>query len=225
MFYSFSFLPDLEQEWPLTERYPGQPEILRYLEEVAERLDLRKDFTFGAEVNAIEFDEAAGRWTLRTAQGHRVTARYVVTAVGCLSTANQPEFPGADTFGGLSLHTGNWPREPVDLAGKRVAVIGTGASGIQAIPLIAEQAAHLTVFQRTAQFTIPAENEPLDEQFVALVEAELPGVAPPRAALRGRVRLQPERHLRVRGVRGRAPGDLRGRVGRGRLHVPLRDLP
>ena len=174
MFYSFSFLPDLEQEWPLTERYPGQPEILRYLEEVAERLDLRKDFTFGAEVNAIEFDEAAGRWTLRTAQGHRVTARYVVTAVGCLSTANQPDFPGADTFGGLSLHTGNWPREPVDLAGKRVAVIGTGASGIQAIPVIAEQAAHLTVFQRTAQFTIPAENEPLDEQFVALWKQNYP---------------------------------------------------
>jgi cyclohexanone monooxygenase len=174
MFYSFSFLPDLEQEWPLTERYPGQPDILRYLEEVADRLDLRKDFTFGAEVTALEFDEAARRWTLRTAQGHRVTARYVVTAVGCLSTANQPEFPGADSFEGLSLHTGNWPREPVDLARKRVAVIGTGASGIQAIPVIAEQAAHLTVFQRTAQFTIPAENGPLNEQFVALWKQNYP---------------------------------------------------
>jgi cation diffusion facilitator CzcD-associated flavoprotein CzcO len=133
MFYSFSFLTDLEQEWPLTERYPGQPDILRYLEEVTDRLDLRKDFTFGAEVTAVEFDEAAGLWTLRTAQGHQAIARYVVTAVGCLSTANQPRFPGSDTFGGLSLHTGNWPREPVDLAGKRVAVVGTGASGIQAI--------------------------------------------------------------------------------------------
>jgi cyclohexanone monooxygenase len=174
MFYSFSFLPDLEQEWPLTERYPGQPDILRYLDEVADRLDLRKDFTFGAEVTALEFDEAASRWTLRTAQGHRVTARYVVTAVGCLSTANQPSFPGADSFQGLSLHTGNWPSEPVDLAGQRVAVIGTGASGIQAIPVIAEQAAHLTVFQRTAQFTIPAENGPLDEQFVALWKQNYP---------------------------------------------------
>jgi cation diffusion facilitator CzcD-associated flavoprotein CzcO len=174
MFYSFSFLPDLEQEWPLTERYPGQPDILRYLEEVADRLDLRKDFTFGAEVTALEFDEAASRWTLRTAQGHQVTARYVVTAVGCLSTANEPGFPGADSFQGLSLHTGNWPREPVDLAGQRVAVIGTGASGIQAIPVIAEQAAHLTVFQRTAQFTIPAENGPLDEQFVALWKQNYP---------------------------------------------------
>ena len=108
MYYSFSFLPDLEQEWPLTERYPGQPDILRYLEEVASRLELRPHFTFGADVTAIEFDEAANRWTLRTARGHVATARYVVTAVGCLSTANQPRFPGADTFQGLSLHTGNW---------------------------------------------------------------------------------------------------------------------
>ena len=174
MFYSFSFLADLEQEWPLTERYPGQPDILRYLEEVATRLDLYKEFTFGAQVTACEYDEAANLWTLRTAQGHQVSARYVVTAVGCLSAANQPRFPGADTFAGLSLHTGNWPREPVDLSGKRVAVIGTGASGIQAIPVIAEQAAHLTVFQRTAQFTIPAENGPLDQRFVALWKQNYP---------------------------------------------------
>ena len=174
MYYSFSFLPDLEQEWPLTERYPGQPDILRYLEEVAGRLDLRKDFTFGADVTAIEFDEAANRWTLRTARGHVTTARYVVTAVGCLSTANQPRFPGADTFQGLSLHTGNWPLDPVDFTGQRVAVIGTGASGIQSIPVIAEQAAHLTVFQRTAQFTIPAENGPLDAEFVALWKRNYP---------------------------------------------------
>ena len=174
MFYSFSFLTDLEQEWPLTERYPGQPDILRYLEEVAGRLDLHKDFTFGAEVTAVEFDEAASLWRLRTAQGHQATARYVVTAVGCLSAANQPAFPGAAAFAGLSLHTGNWPLEPVSFAGKRVAVIGTGASGIQAIPVIAEQAAHLTVFQRTPQFTIPAENGPLDEQFVALWKQNYP---------------------------------------------------
>ena len=174
MYYSFSFLPDLEQEWPLTERYPGQPDILRYLEEVASRLDLRKDFTFGAEVTAIEYDEHANLWAVRTAQGHVATARYVVTAVGCLSAANYPEFPGAEQFQGLSLHTGNWPREPVDFTGKRVAVIGTGASGIQAIPVIAEQAAHLTVFQRTAQFTIPAENGPLDQDFVALWKQNYP---------------------------------------------------
>jgi cation diffusion facilitator CzcD-associated flavoprotein CzcO len=174
MFYSYSFLPDLEQEWPLTERYPGQPEILRYLEEVATRLDLRKDFTFGGRVSAVEFDEASSLWALRTAQGHRVRARYVVTAVGCLSAANQPRYPGADAFEGLSLHTGHWPRDPVDFTGKRVAVIGTGASGIQAIPVIAGQAAHLTVFQRTAQFTIPAQNGPLEEEFVALWKRNYP---------------------------------------------------
>jgi cation diffusion facilitator CzcD-associated flavoprotein CzcO len=168
MYYSFSFLPDLEQEWPLEERYPGQPEILRYLEHVADRLDLRKDFTFNARVTATEYDEATGLWTLRTGQGHMATARYVVTAVGCLSAANRPELKGADSFQGCSLHTGRWPHEPVDFTGKRVAVVGTGASGIQAIPVIAGQARHLTVFQRTAQFTIPAENRPLDQQFVAL---------------------------------------------------------
>ena len=174
MYYSFSFLPELEQEWALTERYPGQPDILRYLEEVATRLDLRRDFTFGADVTAVEWNETANLWTLRTAQGHVATARYVVTAVGCLSAANYPAFPNASAFGGLTLHTGNWPREPVEFAGKRVAVVGTGASGIQSIPVIAEQAAHLTVFQRTAQFTIPAENGPLDQDFVALWKANYP---------------------------------------------------
>jgi cyclohexanone monooxygenase len=168
MYYSFSFLPDLEQEWPLEERYPGQPEILRYLEHVADRLDLRKDFTFGARVTAVEYDDATGLWTLRTEQGQTATARYVVTAVGCLSAANRPDFKGADSFQGRSLHTGKWPHEPVDFTGKRVGIIGTGASAIQAIPVIAEQAGHLTVFQRTAQFTIPAENGPLDQQFVAM---------------------------------------------------------
>ena len=168
MYYSFSFLPDLEQEWPLEERYPGQPEVLRYLEHVADRLDLCKDFTFNARVTAIEYDEAASLWRLRTEQGQTATARYVVTAVGCLSAANRPEFKGADSFRGVTLHTAAWPHEPVDFTGKRVGIIGTGASGIQSIPVIARQAAHLTVFQRTAQFTIPAENHPLDPQFVAL---------------------------------------------------------
>src|ERR1700759_299809 len=114
MYYSFSFMEDLEQEWPLEERYPGQPEILRYLEHVADRLDLRKDFTFGARVAAAEYDEAANLWTVRTEQGQTVTARFVITAVGCLSTANKPEFKGSETFGGLSLHTGQWPKDPVD---------------------------------------------------------------------------------------------------------------
>jgi len=174
MYYSYSFLPELEQEWPLAERYPGQPEILRYLEHVADHLDLRKDFTFNARVTSAAYDEAANRWTVRTQDGTQASATYLVTAVGCLSTANKPEFGGADRFAGRSLHTGDWPHEPVDFTGLRVGVIGTGASGIQAIPVIAEQAAHLTVFQRTAQFTIPAANGPLDPQLAGLWKQNYP---------------------------------------------------
>jgi cation diffusion facilitator CzcD-associated flavoprotein CzcO len=174
MYYSFSFLPDIEQAWPLKERYPGQPEILRYLEHVADQLDLRKDFSFNTRVISLEYDETANAWTLRTEQGDTVTARYVVTAVGCLSAANRPEFKGADSFQGVSLHTGRWPLEPVDFTGKRVGIIGTGASAIQAIPVIAQTAEHLTVFQRTPQYTIPAENGPLDQQMIALWKKNYP---------------------------------------------------
>jgi cyclohexanone monooxygenase len=174
MYYSYSFLPDVEQEWPLLERYPGQPQILSYLEHVTDRLNLRKDFTFNARVDSVVYDEASNLWTVRTEDGSETTARYVVTAVGCLSAANKPTFKGADSFQGTSLHTGAWPHEPVDFTGKRVGVIGTGASGIQAIPVIAKQAAHLTVFQRTAQFTIPAANGPLDQEFVALWKKNYP---------------------------------------------------
>ena len=168
MYYSYSFLPDLEQEWPLEERYPGQPQILKYLEHVAGRLKLRDDFTFNARVTSASYDEDTNRWTVRTADGAQAAATYLVTAVGCLSAANKPVFPGAEVFQGLTLHTANWPHEPVDLTGRRVGVIGTGASAIQAIPVIAEQAGQLTVFQRTAQFTIPAANGPLDPQLAAL---------------------------------------------------------
>jgi cation diffusion facilitator CzcD-associated flavoprotein CzcO len=171
MYYSYSFLPDLEKEWPLEQRYPGQPEILRYLEHVADRLDLRKDITFDARVQSIHFDEPANRWVVQTTDGTEVTATYCVTAVGCLSTANKPQFEGSETFAGESFHTGNWPHEPVDLGGKRVGIIGTGASAIQAIPVLAEQAAHLTVFQRTPQFSLPAGNGPLDPQFVEMWKA------------------------------------------------------
>jgi cyclohexanone monooxygenase len=173
MYYSFSFLPELEQEWPLLERYPEQPVILRYLERVTELLDLRKDFTFDTRVTGLSYDEAENLWTART-DGGEWRARFVVTAVGCLSAANTPEFPGADSFAGRTLHTGAWPHEPVDLTGQRVGIIGTGASAIQAIPVIAKQAAHLTVFQRTAQFTIPAENGPLDPKFVAMWKQNYP---------------------------------------------------
>ena len=159
--YSYQFDDELQQEWQWTERYASQPEILRYLNHVADRFDLRRDITLQTRIASATFDEAANRWTVRTDAGDEVSARFFIMATGCLSSTNTPAIPGRETFTGPMLHTGRWPHEPVDFTGKRVAVIGTGSSAIQAIPLIAEQAAHLTVFQRTANFSVPAQNRPL----------------------------------------------------------------
>jgi cation diffusion facilitator CzcD-associated flavoprotein CzcO len=164
MYYSYSFSPELEQEWHWTERYPGQAEILRYLDHVADRFDLRRDIRFGCNVEQVAFDEMAQRWVLTIDGAEPVTATYCITAVGCLSAANRPALDGLDRFEGPIYHTGAWPHGGVDLAAKRVGIVGTGASGIQAIPVIAEEAAHLTVFQRTPNFTIPAQNRPLDPE-------------------------------------------------------------
>lgn len=171
MYYSFSFLPDLEQEWPLEERYPSQPIILKYLETVTKGLDLFKDFTFNARVNSVTYEEGTQRWTVRTTRGLEASANYVVTAVGGLSAANLPKYPGGETFAGDQYYTSNWPQEPVSFAGKRVGLFGTGSSGVQAIPEIAKQAGHLTVFQRTAQYVAPARGGPLDPQLVQLWKA------------------------------------------------------
>jgi cation diffusion facilitator CzcD-associated flavoprotein CzcO len=170
-YYSYSFLPDFEQEWPLVDRYPTQPVILRYLEAVADRLDLLKDFTFGTRVTGLTWDDLAGRWTVRAADGPVLTARIVVTAVGALSAANIPQFPGAENFEGEQYSTASWPHAPVSFAGQRVGLIGTGSSGVQALPELAKQAASVTVFQRTAQFVTPAGQGPLDPQLVALWKA------------------------------------------------------
>jgi cyclohexanone monooxygenase len=167
MYYSFSFLPEFEQEWPLTERYPRQPEILRYLEAVAQRTDVVREFTFGARVTSVTWDPGQSRWTVRAAGGLVLTARFVIAAVGALSAANIPAFPGAETFAGRQLSTASWPHEPVSLAGQRVGLIGTGSSGVQALPEIAREAAAVTVFQRTAQFVTPARAGPLDPDLVA----------------------------------------------------------
>jgi cyclohexanone monooxygenase len=165
VYYSYSFSPELEQEWHWTERYPSQPEILSYLRHVADRFDLRRDIRFSTSVISARYDESEANWVVATDDGRQVSARIVISAVGCLSVLNKPAIAGAETFAGPQLHTGAWPHEDVDLTGKRVAVIGTGASGIQAIPVIADRAGHLTVFQRTPQFTIPARNRPMDEEF------------------------------------------------------------
>ncbi|HEX6855113.1 MAG TPA: NAD(P)/FAD-dependent oxidoreductase [Streptosporangiaceae bacterium] len=171
MYYSFSFLPDLEQEWPLEERYPTQPVILRYLQTVAERLDLGKHFVFGARVDSVRYDDQAGRWTVRAGDRLAVTARYVITATGALSAASRPQFPGAGLFEGEQYSTASWPAEPVSLAGQRVGLIGTGSSGVQVLPELARQAQSVRVFQRTAQFVTPARQERLDPNLVALWKA------------------------------------------------------
>ncbi|WP_409185909.1 flavin-containing monooxygenase [Amycolatopsis sp. VS8301801F10] len=172
--YSYSFSPELEQEWEWSERYAAQPEILRYAGHVADRFDLRRDIQFGAQVLSAEFDEAAGRWHVRTDLGELIVARYVVLATGCLSAGNVPDLPGRDAFRGETYHTGDWPHDGVDFAGKRVGVLGTGSSAIQSIPLIAEQAAHTVVFQRTPNFSLPAHNRPLTPEFRAEVKRDYP---------------------------------------------------
>ncbi|MCI2423126.1 NAD(P)/FAD-dependent oxidoreductase [Saccharopolyspora sp. K220] len=171
LYYCYSFSEELQQDWEWTERYPSQPEILRYARHVAERFDLRRDISFETNIRSATYDEQADQWRVRTDDGVR-TARFLITAVGCLSATQTPEFRGIDTFRGEWYHTGRWPHEAVDFTGKRVAVIGTGSSAIQAIPVIAEQAAQLTVFQRTAQFSVPAHNRPLSPAEQRRVKAD-----------------------------------------------------
>ena len=174
--YSYSFSPELEQEWEWSERYAGQPEILRYAQHVADRFDLRRDIQFETRVLSADFDGAATGWTIvtRTLKGVEQTtqAQFMITAVGCLSSTNLPQFPGRETFAGPSYHTGTWPHEGVDFTGQRVAMIGTGSSAVQSIPVIAKQAAHLTIFQRTASYTVPAHNRSLTPEEVAEVKAD-----------------------------------------------------
>jgi cyclohexanone monooxygenase len=164
MQYSYSFSEDLQQEWQWTERYAPQAEILRYAHHVADRFGLWADLQLNTTVEAARFDEAANLWTVTLEGGATVTARHVVMATGCLSSARIPDFKGLATFKGKVYHTGHWPHEGVDFTGKRVAVIGTGSSAIQSIPVIAEEAKHVTVFQRTANFSIPAHNALLTDE-------------------------------------------------------------
>jgi cation diffusion facilitator CzcD-associated flavoprotein CzcO len=171
MDYCYSFSPDLEQEWTWSERYATQPEILQYVNHVADRFDLRRDIQFETRVTAATWDDAAQRWHITTDRGDSVSAQFCIMATGCLSAAKQPEIDGIDAFRGPTFHTGRWPHEGVDFSGLRVGVIGTGSSGIQSIPVIARQAAHVTVFQRTPNFTMPAKNAPLDPESVAARKA------------------------------------------------------
>ena len=163
--YCYTFSEDLMREWEWSERYPEQPEIMRYLNYVADRFDLKRDIRFNTRVTGAHYNEVENRWHVSTETGQHFITRFLVTAVGCLSTANVPDIPGLETFQGNWYHTGQWPHEGVDFTGKRVGLIGTGSTGIQATPVIAEAAAHLTVFQRTANYSVPARNAPLTPEF------------------------------------------------------------
>ena len=172
MEYSYGFDEDLQQEWEWKEKYAPQAEILDYANHVADRFDLRRDIQLSTRVTRAAFDESAQRWRVSTDRGDEVVGRYLVMATGCLSSANIPDIPGAASFEGPSYHTGRWPHEPVDFTGQRVGVIGTGSSAIQSIPIIAEQARELTVFQRTASYTVPAWNEELDPVLVKEIKSD-----------------------------------------------------
>jgi cyclohexanone monooxygenase len=172
--YSYSFSEELQQEWSWSQRYASQPEILAYLEHVADRFDLRRDIQLETTVTGMAFDEEAARWTVELDTATTVTATFVVMASGILANGIVPAIACLDDFAGEVLHTGSWPAEGVELAGKRVGIVGTGSSSIQSTPLIAEQAEHLYVFQRTPQFAIPAWNRPIPPEEMEEIKAGYP---------------------------------------------------
>jgi len=176
MQYSYSFSEELQQEWNWSERYAPQPEILKYANHVADRFDLRSDIQLNTLVDRAAFDETARLWSVTTSDGNNVTAKYVVLATGCLSNARMPDIEGLSDFKGKVYHTGHWPHEPVDFTGLRVGVIGTGSSAIQSVPIIAEQASQLTVFQRTPNFSIPARNAALTAEEREAFRAKYPEI-------------------------------------------------
>jgi cation diffusion facilitator CzcD-associated flavoprotein CzcO len=159
--YCYSFSPELLADWTWTERYAAQPEILRYLQHVADRFALRPDIQFGTRVTSLHYDAETNAWQVSTDAGERLTARYCVLAVGNLSRAKPPPFPGLESFRGQWYHTARWPAEGADLKGQRVGIVGTGSTAIQALPQIARQADRVQVFQRTPNYSMPARNRPL----------------------------------------------------------------
>jgi cyclohexanone monooxygenase len=172
--YSYSFSNELQQDWHWPERYGTQPEILRYINHVADRFDLGRDIEFNTRVKAAVFDSKTNLWTVTTDKGHVATAPYCIMATGNLSTPRKPNIAGLGSFKGQWYHTGLWPHEGVDFTGLRVGVIGTGSSGVQSIPIIARQAKHLYVFQRTANFSLPARNAPMPPDKERTHKAEYP---------------------------------------------------
>jgi cyclohexanone monooxygenase len=185
MEYSYAFSEELQQEWRWTERYAAQPELLRYANHVADRFGLRHAIQLETWVSGAAFDEQRKRWLVTTDRGQTFAARFLVMAAGQLSAPSTPAFPGLRTFAGAVYHTGKWPHEAVDFSGMRVGLVGTSSSGVQAIPLIAEQAAALTVFQRTPCYAVPAHNAPLDAAYEARVKADYAGFRARNRAMAG----------------------------------------
>ena len=175
-FYCYTFSEELMQEWDWEETQSEWSAVLAYLEHVADKFDLRRDIRFETWVESARYDEATQRWTVTTSTGERASASFLICAVGALSTTNRPDIPGINDFAGECYHTGQWPHDPVSFEGKRVAVIGTGSSGIQAIPEIAKEAAHLTVLQRTPQYSVPARNRPITPEELAAARADFDAV-------------------------------------------------
>lgn len=170
IYYNYTFSEELFNEWSWSERYASQPEILRYLNFVADKFELRDDIQFETRVSGAHFDNSTHQWDVNLDDGTNVTAKYFITGVGVLSTMHIPNFNGKDSFAGQAFHTADWP-EDLDLTGKRVGVIGTGSSGVQSIPEIAKEADHLTVFQRSGQYTAPARNYSYDEEDIKEIKA------------------------------------------------------
>lgn len=171
-FYAYTFSQELVDEWEWTETQTSQASVLAYLQHFAERFDLRRDIQFESWVTDARYDESAQRWTIETHTGDTASAQFLICATGALFVANMPDYPGIDDFTGECYHTGRWPHEPVSFEGKRVAVIGTGSSGIQSIPEISKAAEHVTVFQRTPQYSLPARNRPLEKSELDKYRAE-----------------------------------------------------
>ncbi len=174
--YGYSFSDEILREWEWSEHFAAQPETLRYCNFVADKLDLRRDIEFNRRIRAVTYDEAANHWDIESEEGRRERARFLITAIGPLSAPTMPTIPGVETFRGESYHTGTWPHEPVSFANKRVAVIGTGATGVQAITEIAKTVGHLTVFQRTPNWCAPLHNRPMDAATQAGIKATYPEI-------------------------------------------------
>src|SRR6266704_2983237 len=174
--YGYSFSDEILREWAWSEHFAAQPETLRYCNFVADKLDLRRDIEFGCRIKAAVYDDAASQWEIESEDGRRARARFLITAIGPLSAPTMPTIPGVESFRGEAYHTGTWPHRPVSFAGKRVAVIGTGATGVQAITEIAKTVGHLTVFQRTPNWCAPLHNSRIDATTQARIKATYPEI-------------------------------------------------